>query len=93
LVRQYVTLVSQTTRITDGAASMEFDALAAFGLDQIQNMGDPAKEEIGDAVPTFAEFDIEVRKEFLDPDSLLLGGVGSFEALSVLLGGAPPTPE
>ncbi|MDP7090558.1 MAG: hypothetical protein QF590_04595, partial [Dehalococcoidia bacterium] len=38
-----------------------------------------------DTVPEFAEFDIDVRKEFIGDDALRLGGVGSFEDLAAQL--------
>jgi hypothetical protein len=72
---------------------MDVGSLAAFDVDQVQNLEEVAKEGIGDAVPEFGDFDIEVRKEFLDEEGLRLGGVGSFEDLAAQLLGDPPAPE
>jgi hypothetical protein len=77
----------------DHMTQMELDSLAAFGLDQVQHLDDGAKQGIGDTVPEFGEFDLDVRKEFVGDDGLRLGGVGSFEDLANQLMGEPTTPE
>jgi hypothetical protein len=77
----------------DHMTQMDLDALAAFGLDQVEHLDQVAKDGIGDTVPEFGDFDIDVRKEFLDDDSLRLGGVGSFEDLADQMFGEPPSPE
>jgi hypothetical protein len=72
---------------------MDFDALAAFRLDQVVHLDHEAKQGIGDTVPEFGDFDMDVRKEFIDEDARRLGGVGSFEELAAKFGGPPPSPE
>ncbi|NQW20538.1 MAG: hypothetical protein HQ477_07440, partial [Chloroflexi bacterium] len=72
---------------------MDTNALAAFNIDQVTHLDEVAKQGIGDKVPEFANFDIDVRKEFIGDDALRLGGVGSFEELAAQLTGTPPTPE
>jgi hypothetical protein len=77
----------------DHMTQMDLDALAAFDLDQVENLDQMAKDGIGDTVPEFGDFDIDVRKEFLDDDSLRLGGVGSFADLANQMFGEPPSAE
>ncbi len=77
----------------DHMTQMGLDALASFDLEQVQHLEKVALSGIGDKVPEFSDFDIEVRKEFLGEDGLRLGGVGSFEDLTEQLLGDPPSPE
>ena len=71
--------------------NMEVDSLAAFDLAQVTNLDETAVQGIGDMVPEFNDFEIDVRKEIIGDDALLLGGVGSFEELAAQFGGAPPS--
>ena len=68
--------------VRDHVTRMEIEALAGFGLEQVLNLDEDAKLGIGDKVRVFDDFDLDVRKEFVDDEARRLGGVGSFEELA-----------
>ena len=72
--------------------NMELDALAAFDISQVENLDELAIAGIGDTVPEFDDFDVEVRFEVVGEEALRLGGVGSFEELAEQIAEGP-SPE
>jgi len=71
---------------------MELGALSAFDISQVKNLDKQAIAGIGDTVPEFGDFDVEVRFEVVGEEALRLGGVGSFAELAVQIAEGP-SPE
>ena len=65
----------------DHITEMDDQSLSGFNEDQVRNFTPESKEGMGDAVQSFEDFDIGVRKELVEEDSRRLGGVGSFDDL------------
>ena len=61
--------------------NMDSDSLQGFNVEQVRNLEKNSKNGLGDKVKTFAQFDIDVRRELVDVPKRRLGGVGAFSDL------------
>ena len=70
---------------------LPIDAIAGFAPEQMTALAPEAKLGIGDVVPEFDEFPLEVKLAIVPEEAMLLGGVGDFDALATVVSGPPLT--
>ena len=71
--------------LPEQVVELPLDAIAGFAPEQMTALAPEAKLGIGDVVPQFDDFPIDVRLEIVPEEALLLGGVGSFDDLASVI--------